>query len=157
MAQALPACWHIHRHNCDIRLDSGSSAGSTHPEDVPELEDEPEPLLLEPEPELLDEGDACLSRAMAAANTPTRRQAAQLPGLQSPADASTQLLLQPAKAARSLLCLAMQAKRVDSACDTFPVLPMGHCCLQKLIRASHRSTAGNLSAHLRPAACDDEL
>ena len=76
-----PASWHslcqpactTTRYNCNIRLASGSSAGSAHPEDVPELEDEPEPLLLEPEPELLDEGDACLSRAMAATSTASRR------------------------------------------------------------------------------------
>jgi hypothetical protein len=74
-------------------------AGSSYPEDVPELDDEPEPLplLLEPEPELLDEGDAALSRAIAAGGRLLRQGTALLPGHQSPAD--PHLVLQAAKAA----------------------------------------------------------
>lgn len=159
MAQPLLACWHDHRHHCNVKLDSSTAAGSTHAEDVPELEDEPEPLLLEPEPELLDEGDACLSRAMAAANMPSRRQASQLLGLQSPADASPQLLLQSAKGGpiawvfsnagtARRQCMQHVPRSADEA-----QLPAEAFQSQ----SPHRSTAGSLSAHLRPAACGNEL
>lgn len=94
----------------------------------------------------LNPSRSCSMRATPACRAPWQQPICRRGGRPPSCSASSRLLTphlssccNQQKAARSLGCSAMQGQLVDSACNTFPGLPMKHSCLQKLFRANHHT------------------